>query len=245
MDSLQTITSTYKRQFIEDIITGMEPFLDNPQLMELNKSLNYHTSNLIISEKPDNIDKDYNTTNTLLIKEFIKNKKLKGLSPKSLHYYESQLNRFKEWSIKSFLEMNANDLKEYMKFYQNYNDCSKTTLDNLRRILNTFYKYLEIEEKIIINPMRRIPHIKVPKKVRKAFTDTEVELLRTVVLKKPNPLRNSAILELLLSSGLRLSELSSLKINDIILADCKGVCMGKGNKERVFYFSERTKVSWL
>ena len=241
MDTLNAITGEYKKQFIEDIIEGMTPFSDNTQLLELNKSLNTHTNNLIISENPNNIDLNYQETNKILIKQFIKNKKLRGLSKKSLQYYESQLIKLSEWTIKSFTEMNSNDLKEYLLFFRELNNCSKVTLNNVRRILSSFWSWLEIEEKIIINPMKRIPHIKTPKYIHKAFTDEEVEVLRNYLYSQKSK-RNVAIFELLLSSGLRLSELESLRIDDVNLVECEGLVMGKGGKERKFYFSERAKV---
>lgn len=242
MDEVAKLTSVYKAEFINDIINKMTPLCDNSQLLELNKSLNYHTNKLIISENPDNVDLNYEKTNQLLIKQFIKNKKLKGLSPNSLNYYESQLKKVALWSSKSFIEMTSDDLKEYLIFYRDLNQCSKTTLNNARRILSSFWKWLEIEEKIIINPMKRIPAIKIPKYVRKAFTDEEVEILRKYLYHQNN-LRDIAIFELLLSSGLRLSEVASLRIDDLNFVECKGIVMGKGAKERVFYFSERAKVS--
>lgn len=241
MDTLNAITGEYKKQFIEDIIEGMTPFSDNTQLLELSRSLNYHTNNLIISENPNNIDLNYQETNKILIKQFIKNKKLRGLSKKSLQYYESQLIKLSEWAIKSFIEMNSNDLKEYLLFFRELNNCSKVTLNNVRRILSSFWSWLEIEEKIIINPMKRIPHIKIPKYIHKAFTDEEVEVLRNYLYSQKSK-RNVAIFELLLSSGLRLSELESLRIDDVNLVECEGLVMGKGGKERKFYFSERAKV---
>lgn len=241
MDTLNAITGGYKKQFIEDIIEGMTPFSDNTQLLELSRSLNHHTNDLIISENPNNIDLNYQETNKILIKQFIKNKKLKGLSKKSLQYYESQLIKLSEWTIKSFIEMNSNDLKEYLTFFRELNNCSKVTLNNVRRILSSFWMWLEIEEKIIINPMKRIPHIKTPKYIHKAFTDEEVEILRNYLYSQKSK-RNVAIFELLLSSGLRLSELESLRIDDVNLVECEGLVMGKGGKERKFYFSERAKV---
>jgi len=241
MNELSTITNKYKKQFIEDILEGMSLTLDNTQLMELNRSLNQHTSNLTISENPNSTDLNYEETNENLIKDFIKSKKLKGLSSNSLKYYESQLRKLQEYSIKSFIEFTAEDLKEYLRFGQEANLWSKVTLNNVRRILSSFWKWMELEEKIIINPMKRIPSVKQPKYVRKAFTDEELEILRLEIDKHSSAIRNHAIFELLLSSGLRLSEVTSLKKDDISLADCKGVVMGKGAKERVFYFSERTK----
>ena len=242
MNEVAKITSVYKKQFIEDIVNKMSPLCDNSQLMELNKCLNHHTHNLIISENPNNVDLNYKETNKILIKQFIKNKKLKGLSSSSLGYYRSQLNNIADWTSKSFIEMDSNDLKKYMKFYRNRRGCGNVSLNNTRRIMSSFWKWLEIEEKIIINPMKRIPSIKTPKLVKKAFTDEEVELLRKHIYSKNN-LRTIAIFELFLSSGLRLSELSSLKIDDLNFVDCKGIVMGKGGKERVFYFSEKAKIS--
>ena len=219
MNTLNAITGGYKKQFIEDIIEGMTPFCDNTQLLELNKSLNTHTNDLMISENPNNIDLNYQETNKILIKQFIKNKKLRGLSKKSLQYYESQLIKLSEWTIKSFIEMDSNDLKEYLLFFRELNNCSKVTLNNVRRILSSFWRWLEIEEKIIINPMKRIPQIKIPKYIHKAFTDEEVEVLRNYLYSQKSK-RNVAIFELLLSSGLRLSELESLRIDDVNLVEC-------------------------
>ena len=203
MDNLKVITSEYKRQFIDDIVTGMEGYLDNNQLLELNKSLNKHSANLTISENPDNIDLNYEHTNKLLIKDFIKSKKIKGLSSNSLKYYEGILSKLYDWAIKSFIECNSDDLKEYLEFYKTMNSCSATTLNNTRRILSSFFRWLEIEEKIFMNPMKQIPSIKTPKKVRKAFTDEEVEILRKQIHKRSNNVRNGAIFELFLSSGRR------------------------------------------
>jgi len=245
MNELSAITGEYKKQFIEDILTGMETVLDNSQMMSLNRSLNHHTANLTISENPNNIDLNYEKTNRILINQFIKNKKLKGLSANSIKYYKSQLELIRKWAIKSFIEMTADDLKEYLAMYKARNNCSNTTLNNTRRILSSFWRWLEIEEKIIINPMKRVQYIKEPKKVRKAFTDQEIESMRNRLPTTQDPKRDSAIFELLLSSGLRLSELTSLKIDDINFKECKGIVMGKGNKERIFYFSERAKVCMM
>lgn len=244
MNEVHAITSGYKKQFIDDVLQGMKPTLDNTQLMELNKSLNLHTDNLIISDLPNNHDLDYEETNQRLIRDFIKVKKLKGLSPRTLSYYDDTLKRMSKWCIKSFLELTTDDIKEYLRFMQAKNNCSKTSVNNTRRIISSFYAWLENDELILINPIKAIPQIKESKKVKKAFTDEEVERMRTEVYNTNNH-RNIAIFEMLLSSGLRISELLSLKQDDISLADCKGVCLGKGNKQRIFYFSEKAKLSTM
>ena len=138
MSEIDNITSVYKKQFIEDIIEGVSDICDNSQLMELNKSLNYHTANLIISENPNNVDLNFRKTNSLLIKDFIRSKKLKGLSQNTLSYYDSQLKRVSEWAVKSFIEFNSDDLKDYLRFYQSLRNCSKVSVNNTRRILSSF-----------------------------------------------------------------------------------------------------------
>ena len=251
MDTLNAITGEYKKQFIEDILTGMEHLLDNKQLSELNKSLYYNTNNLDFADNPQNHDINYEKTNEILIKEFIKSKKIKGLSESTIRAYTTTINTFNKWTIKSFLELTSEDLKEFFIFYEEQNNCSKTTLNNVRRNLSSFFRFLTDEEKILINPMLRIPPIKEPKKIKKAFTYSEIEKMRWdlskhVYLKYTNKLsiqgiRNQAIFELFLSSGIRVGELVTLKIDNVDFDECKAIVTGKGNKERIVYFSEKAK----
>ena len=253
MDEYTTITGEYKKQFINDVLTGMEHLLDNKQLSELNKSLYYNTANLDFADNPINHDLNYEKTNDILIEQYMKAKKTKGLSPRTLQTYNYTLKTFKKWVIKSFLEITSEDLKEFFIFYESQNNCSKTSLNNTRRNLSSFFRFLTDEDKILINPMLRIPAIKEPKKVKKAFTYEEIEKLRFYFnsksrYKRSNDLReggmrNLAIFELLLSSGIRIGELCSLKITDIDFNECKMTVTGKGNKQRIAYFSERAKLA--
>ena len=250
-NELQTITSTYKRQFIEDILNGMEHFLDNNQLSELNKSLNNNTNNLTFADNPENYDLNWEKTNEILIKEFLKAKKTKGLSNKTIVVYSYSLDVLKEWCIKSFLELTSEDLKEFLSFYQSRDNCSLTTLNNQRRHLSSFFRFLTDEEKILINPMLRIPAFKEPKIIKKAFTYEEIEKMRHYLeehmyLKYHGELsvrtvRTRAMFELFLSSGIRVSELATLKLENVNFDECKAIVLGKGNKERVIYFSEKAK----
>lgn len=250
-EEYQAITGEYKKQFIDDVLNGMQGFLDNKQLTELNKSLYRNTTNLDFADNPKNRDLNYQKTNKILIKEFLKTKKTQGLSINSLKLYEGTLKKFNEWCIKSFLEITSEDLREFLIFHQKLNNCSKATTDNIRRNLSSFFRYLTDEEKILINPILRIPPIKEVKKVRKAFTYAEIELMRWELQeqlhhKGDNELhffnvRNLAIFELFLSSGIRVGELVKIKIEDLNLVECKCIVLGKGNKERVIYYSERAK----
>lgn len=252
MNEYQAITGEYKKQFIEDILTGMEHLLDNKQLSELNKSLYYNTNNLTFADNPENHDLNYDKTNKLLIKEFVKAKKTKGLSNQTLLAYTGALKVLQKWTIKSFLELTSEDLKEFLIFYQKQNDCGKTTLNNIRRNISSFFRFLTDEEKILINPMLRIPAIKEPKKIKKAFTYNEIEKMRwfldkSTYCKYPEyklsirTMRTKAMFELFLSSGIRVGELVDLKIDNINFDECTAIVHGKGDKERVVYFSEKAK----
>lgn len=255
MNDLNVITAPYKKQFIEDILNGMEHFLDNKQLSELNKSLYYNTNNLTFADNPSNHDLNYKKTNKILIKEFIKAKKVKGLTKNTLRAYEGGLKVLYKWCVKSFLEVTSEDLKDFLIFYQEQNNCGKTTLNNIRRYMSSFFRFLTDEEKILINPMLRVPNIKEPKKVKKAFTYEEIEKMRRYLEKNMYKkvdgelnilvLRTRAMFELFLSSGIRVGELVSLKVDNINFDECKAIVLGKGNKERVVYFSEMAKQYML
>ena len=215
------------------------------------KSLYYNTNHLDFADNPQNHDVNYEKTNELLIKEFLKSKKTKGLSEATISAYNTTINTLNKWTIKSFLELTSEDLKEFFIFYKEQNNCSNTTLNNVRRNLSSFFRFMTDEEKILINPMLRIPPIKEPKTIKKAFTYTEIEKMRWYLskhtyLKYTNKLslrtiRNRAIFELFLSSGIRVGELITLKIDNVDFDECRALVTGKGNKERIVYFSEKAK----
>ena len=249
MNEYDIITGGYKKQFIEDILEGMTGFLDNKQLAELNKSLYHNTANLDFADNPANHDLNYEKTNKILIEEFIKAKKTEGKSKATIRFYKGNLKKFNEWAIKSFLEITSEDIKDYLIFYQQLNNCSKVTVNNTRRVLSSFFRFLSDEEKILINPILRVPAIKEPKRMKKAFTYSELEKMRTYLNNrlysddshKETNYRNLAIFELFLSSGIRVGELVNIKTSDIDFDNNKVTVLGKGNKERITYFSERAK----
>lgn len=253
MSEYKAITGEYKRQFIDDVLDGMSGFLDNKQLSELNKSLYYNTSNLDFADNPMSRDLDYDKTNKILISEFIKNKKTQGLSDKTIKYYTFTLEKFNEWCVKSFLEVTSEDIKDYLIFHKELNKCAKTTTNNIRRNLSSFFRYLVDEEKILINPIARVPPIKVPSKMKKAFTAEEIESMRwTLDSNVRNKygfdeirMRDRAIFELFLSSGIRVGELINIKLDDVDWENCKLKVLGKGNKERITYFSEKAKQNMM
>lgn len=241
MVSLDLLQAEAKRDLTNQILEEMENYLDNSQLMELNQSLNSNLSCIEVY-KHNATTGDYEERNKELVDGFLRAKKLKGLSEKSLHAYSSELNYFLEWSCKLVLDYEPQDIREYLVFRQELNNCGNISLNNYRRYLSSFYKWLEIEEYIIRNPMKAVSHIKEESRIKKPFTDEEIEKMRNLIYSDYDE-RDIAIFELLLSSGIRLSECVNLNIEDIDFENRQFTVIGKGNKERVCYFGTKAKLA--
>lgn len=125
-----------------------------------------------------------------------------------------------------------------MSDYQEESKCSKTTIDNIRRILSSYFSWLEDENYIVKNPIRRIHKIKTAKLVKETFTDEEVETMRDYC--KEN--RDLALIDFLYSTGVRVGELVNVNIEDVNFEDRSCIVLGKGNKQREVYFDARTKI---
>lgn len=241
MVRVETLQAEAKRDLTNEILEAMENYLSNSQLMELNRSLNSNLDNLQIY-KHNIVDSDYESRNNDLMKSFLANKKLKGLSKKSLTYYESELRKFLEYSIKLVIDYTPDEIRDYLMFRQELNNCSNVSLNNIRRCLSTFYKWMEVEEYIIRNPLKAVGALKEPKRVKKPFSDEEIELMRTALYNDYDS-RDIAIFEFLLSSGVRASECASVDINDIDWDNRSFTVIGKGDKERVCYFGTKAKLA--
>jgi len=253
MEEYDVVFAEYKKRFIDDVLESMNGLLDNRQLTELNKSLNRHTDDLNIKDKPV-VDLDYDVTNEELIRNFTSEKKLQGCSKRTISYYRSTLKNFSDWAVKPLTDLTTNDIKDYFKFYKDLNGCSNSTVDNVRRVLSSFYNYLIESEYIIDSPMRKLPAIKSKKSVKEPFTAKEITLLRNAIIfdkknsHKKNKInhnkeRDLAIFELLLSSGIRIGELVNLNRTSIDFNNNSFIVTGKGNKQRTCYMNSQTNVA--
>lgn len=237
IDNLQVES---KVNLTNQILDAMENHLSNTQLNELNKSINKHISNIQVYPHTYNVD-DFDKRNKELQKEFLKIKKLEGLSQNTIDYYEYTLTKFIEYAHKLVLDFSPDDLRDYFIFYKELNNASPASVNNIRRNLSSFYGWLELEEYILRNPMKATKPVKEPKRIKKPFSTEEVEILREHV--HTQPLRDIAMFELLLSSGIRLSELESLNISDIDFDTQEFIVTGKGDKERKCYFGTKAKLA--
>ena len=177
--------------------------------------------------------------NNDLLEKFVEIKTLEGLSENTLYAYKGQIKNFLTFYTGPLTHVTSDDIKEYLFYKQDECECSKVTLDNTRRFLHTFFRTLTLEGLIKSNPVQKVPTIKTEKRLKKPFTNIEIIHMRDSI----DSLRDKAIFELLLSSGVRVSECSNIKVNDLNFKENSFYVIGKGNKERKVYFSDEAKVA--
>ena len=222
-------------EIITEIEQSLLNYLDNAQMEMLHKVLNRCLGNVEINTKPIEIC-EY--PNDELIKKFISAKEIEGCSKRTTKYYKSTLMKMNSKMDKGITHMTTDDLRSYLTDYQKVNNCSKASVDNMRRNLSSFFSWLEEENYILKSPMKRIHKIKTDKVIKETYSDETLELLRD----NCNCLRDLAIIDILASTGMRVGELVKLNINDIDFENRECVVFGKGNKERPVYFDARTKI---
>ena len=177
-------------------------------------------------------------TSTDYVTLFIAAKRVEGCSDKTLRYYESTLRNVIKAIDKQVCEICTDDLRLYLDGYQNSSGASKTTIDNIRRILSSFFAWLEDENYILKSPVRRIHKVKTCKTVKETYTDEALELMRD----NSENIRDLAIIDLLASTGMRVGELVRLNRSDVNFQERECIVLGKGNKQRKVYFDARAKI---
>ena len=139
---------------------------------------------------------------------------------------------------KNVRRIQTEDLRAYLMNYQGKNNPSRVTIDNIRRILSSFFSWLEDEDYILKSPVRRIHKVKTATNVKETYTDEDLEKMRDSCTE----LRDLAIIDMLASTGMRIGEMVLLNKADINFNERECVVFGKGDKERVVYFDARTKI---
>ena len=159
-------------------------------------------------------------------------------SEKSLNYYRKTITAALDSIGKGIKHITTDDLRAYLTVYQTEKKSSKVTMDNIRRILSSFFSWLEDEDYIIKSPVRRIHKVKTSKTIKETYTDENLELMRDNCVE----LRDLAMIDMLASTGMRVGEMVLLNRSDIDFNERECVVVGKGDKERMVYFDARTKL---
>lgn len=221
---------------ISEILQEMLPVLDNSQLAKLKGVLEHKLWNVEIVNKT--VEDSFDKSNEEFTELFISAKRVEGCSSKTLRYYLATINKMTDTVEKHITKITTEDLRKYLSDYHEKNNCSKSNIDNIRRILSSFFSWLEDEDYILKSPVRRIHKIKSAKTVKETYTDEMLECMRD----NCGSLRDLAIIDMLASTGMRVGELVHLNIEDVDFENRECVVLGKGSKERPVYFDARTKI---
>ena len=224
-----------KTKIISKIQNQMKPYLNQGQYIKLTNTLLNSLQDIDIIDNNNDLSE---VDNFKLLKLFLSAKEVEGCSEKTILYYNSTIEKMLMKIKKQVYNINTDDLRKYLYDYKYNNKSSKTTIDNIRRIFSSFFAWLEEEDYIIKNPVRRIHRVKTGRVVKETLTDENLEVLRD----NCEEIRDLAIVELLISTGIRVGELVRLNINDVDFYERECIVFGKGESERVVYFDARTKI---
>lgn len=224
-----------KDELMTEVMQHMLSYLDNAQMKQLRQVMEHALCRYNVTElemKPEEDDSNN------LIARFIAAKRIEGCSEKTLKYYQTTIDALVVSIGKSVRHIHTEDLRIYLTEYQSQKQSSRVTIDNIRRILSSFFSWLEDEDYIIKSPVRRIHKVKAASSIKETYSDEDLEKMRD----NSKNLRDLAMIDMLASTGMRVGEMVLLNRDDINFAERECVVFGKGDKERIVYFDARAKI---
>ena len=210
--------------------------LDNAQRAQLHRVLEHALFGAVVV-RDESVGAAPEVPNDTIAERFYEAKRLEGCSERTIRYYRLTICKMLETLAMPLVHMTTEHLRTYLSDYQEERKCSKLNMDNIRRILSSFFSWLEGENYILKSPVRRIHKIRMECPVKEAYTDEALEQMRD----NCGSVRDLAIIDLLSSTGMRVGELVGLNRADIDFENRECVVFGKGGKERPAYFDARTK----
>ena len=229
-----------KERMINQVLYGMQEILEETQLSELKTVLqNVMCGYRVEPENQEIMVLDDSWRDDL--ESYLMAKALEGKSAATIKRYRYELNRLLSYVNKAVEKIRSGDISGYMRAYKRARRISNQTLKNIRAVFSSFFGWLRDRDRVRKNPMVQVEQIKVEKKIRKPYSDTE----REKMLRNCRSLRDKALLEFLYSTAVRVSELSALNISDVRFGTRDMIVFGKGAKERVVYLNERSNMYLL
>lgn len=223
-----------KQKIVAAVVQGMLPYLNNAQTEKLQEVLLHALWDYDISLSDGKAEKQEQD----LLALFLAAKRIEGCSEKSLKYYQTTTQAMLDGIGKPIKEIVTEDIRQYLTNYQRERHSSRVTIDNIRRILSSFFSWLEDEDYILKSPVRRIHKVKTVSNIKETYSDETLELMRDSC----SEMRDLAMIDLLASTGMRVGEMVLLNRDDVNFTERECVVFGKGDKERMVYFDARTKL---
>lgn len=222
--------STDMEEKIVNIVNEMAEYLSIPQMKKLQEVLvkNFAEKEAVKSD----------IENVEYMQLFLDAKKIEGCSERTIQYYKVTIEKMFQHITSQVRKITTEEIRRYLVEYQKINNCSKVTVDNVRRNISSFFSWLEEEDYILKSPMKRIHKIKTKQQVKETISDEAIEQLRDSC----KCARDLAIIDFLYSTGMRVGELVNLNISDIDFEARECIVFGKGDKERKVYFDAKAKI---
>lgn len=226
-----------KEELIQRIVEEMDGFLSEEQVRRLQDVVQAVLEGYTVGRVLTDSERQWEDNEHLLY-TFLAAKKVEGCSEKTLDYYRVTLKKMITGVDKGITDISTNDVRQYLSDFKEARGSSKVTIDNIRRIFSSFFSWLEEEDYIAKNPVRRIHRVRADSLVKEIISDESMEVLRDSCTE----MRDLAMIDMLASTGMRVGELVRMNITDIDYQERQCVVFGKGNKERTVYFNARTKI---
>ena len=224
-----------KEEIVTEVMQQMLPYLDNAQLKQLKQVMEQTLFHYEVNRAEAMSEEDDSKE---LIAMFIAAKRIEGCSEKTLKYYQTTIDAMVSSLDKNVRHILTEDLRTYLTEYQSKNNSGRVTIDNIRRILSSFFSWLEDEDYIMKSPVRRIHKVKTASNIKETYSDEDLEKMRD----NCDEARDLAMIDMLASTGMRVGEMVLLNRDDIDFSERECVVFGKGDKERIVYFDARTKI---
>ena len=212
------------------ILNEMAEVLNISQMKKLQEVLLKNLSDNAVTKEDIN--------NAEYLQMFLDAKRIEGCSARTIEYYRATIEKFLAKVNAKIRKITTEQIRNYLADYQKINNCSRVTVDNVRRNISSFFSWLEEEDYILKSPTRRIHKIKTKKTVKEIISDEAIERLRDNCTCK----RDLAIIDMFYSTGIRVGELVNLNIDDIDFEARECIVFGKGDKERKVYFDAKAKL---
>lgn len=222
--TLQRTRCTIMEERLVNIMNENAEYLNISQLKKLQEVLLKQLSDKAPQKEP--------AANSDYLKLFLDAKKIEGCSDRTIKYYRGTIEHLLAHIPTPVRKITTDEVRSYLVDYQQINNCSKVTVDNIRRNISSFFSWLEEEDYILKSPMRRIHKIKTKTVVKEVISDETIEVMRDHCTQ----IQDVAIIDMLYSTGIRVGELVNLNISDVNLNQRECIVYGKGDKERRVYF---------
>ena len=237
----QTPMDREKLQLTDDIVNKIKfnGELSDEQISLLKRTIDSTLKSYDLEKQEVNAEnRTVQDVNAEAIDSFVKTKRAESKSKNTIYAYAQELSKLFMIINKDYRDITSDDIRDFMNYRRDHDGVKPVTLQNIRMFLMSFYKWALVDERITRNPMDKIGTVKTEKKVIETLSDEEVEIIRCACKNE----RDLAIVDLLSSSGMRVSELTRLNKRDVNFETGEIKVYGKGAKERICFMTGRAKV---